>query len=114
MSYETEWKKVYGVDRDPVREILIYPLLLAELPDLKKSFLVDLGCGNGGLIHRLLKKPFLKALGLDASKVFLKEAQQLIEDKRVTFNEVDITKTLPLEKGEADCVVSVFVLNEIR
>jgi len=114
MSYESEWQKVYGINRDPVREILIYPQLLYQMGELEKATLVDLGCGNGGLIHRLLDRSFHKAVGLDVSQPFIDAANALISDPRVSFVRTDITESLPLPDASVDCVVSVFVLNEIN
>ena len=67
MSYEVEWSRVYGVDKDPVREFLIYPVLLPELGDLTGSVVADFGCGNGGLLQRISGLPFAKGYGIDIS-----------------------------------------------
>ncbi len=105
---------MYGDDRDPVREVLVYPLIFAQIPDLSDAFVVDLGCGNGGLLHRILDRSFARAIGFDISTDFLAKAQQLVSDARVSFVQADITKRLPVENSEVDCILSVFVLNEIR
>ncbi len=113
MSYEDQWQEHYGIDRDPVRENLIYPMLFDELGSLESESIIDLGCGNGGLIHRLSNLSFSSATGLDRSDAFLESAQMLSKDPRVRFISQDLTKPLSTDLPKVDRIVSVFVLNEL-
>lgn len=112
-GYEDEWSKVYGHDRDPVRNHLVYPLIDAWLDRWAPQTWIDAGCGNGGLIAHAQDRAFVKAYGLDLSDEFLDQARAHVRDSRVEFRKADLREDWPVPAGEADAVVSVFVLNEI-
>ena len=111
--YEKEWGEVYGIDKDPVRRHLIYPLLLSKLSDLHDKTIVDLGCGNGGLFHHIRQLPFKRAIGLDQSDAFLEVAKSQLKDDRVEFVKADLLQPWPVDDQSCDCATSVFVLNEM-
>jgi SAM-dependent methyltransferase len=113
-GYEAEWERAYGVDRDPIREHLIYPCLDEELRRLPATNIVDAGCGNGGLLKRFRSLSFKQAIGIDLSSEFIQAATVANDDPRVTFAVDDITKNTCVDGAWADIVFSVFVLNEIQ
>jgi ubiquinone/menaquinone biosynthesis C-methylase UbiE len=76
--------------------------------------ILDLGCGNGGLLLTLLSQPIKAAYGVDKSEAFLNRAREVVRDARVTFYKQDvITGRLPYEDGSVDVAFSVFVFNQL-
>lgn len=47
------------------------------LPEEKNSKILDLGCGNGGLVYWLKESGFVNATGIDVSKEQVNEAREL-------------------------------------
>lgn len=113
MSYEREWNEVYGLDRDPVRQLLIYPMLLEAAQPLGDTTILDLGCGNGSLFNAVIHTQAKRMVGIDLSAPFLDFARTHIADHRVTFQRGDILKPLPYRSRSFDIVFSVFVLSEL-
>jgi ubiquinone/menaquinone biosynthesis C-methylase UbiE len=112
-GYEKEWQEQYGHNRDPIREYVIYPLLKNEIGDLNGVSLLDLGSGNGWLIKKIADYNFSKAVCLDKSSAFLKQAQASIDDSRVEFIEADINEPIKLADESFDHAFCIFVLNEM-
>jgi len=112
-DYEKIWGEVYGVDRDPVRRHLIYPHLLSKLGDLNNATVLDLGCGNGGFFKQIHSRRYSEAIGLDISDEFLKVADENESDGRNKFVKADLMQLIPIQSGFADCITSIFVLNEL-
>lgn len=113
-GYEQEWEEVYGKEKDPVRNYLIYPALDQELEGFTPKYVVDAGCGNGGLLSRYKNIAFKKAKGIDLSPSFIDIASKDNNDKRIEYLLGDLTQKLKVEDSWADLIFSVFVLNEIR
>lgn len=113
-GYEEEWERVYGKDKDPIRNLLLYPVLEKELASFRYGNIVDAGCGNGGLLARLSYLDFEKAVGIDISTKFIKIASEENTDERVSFHVEDLTKKTSIGDRWANLVLSVFVLNEVE
>lgn len=112
--YENKWQEVYGYDRDPIREIIIHPLLMKEAGDLSGKDIIDVGCGNGSFILKLTSLKFTSAYCLDHSNYFLTEAKSVISDTRVRFIDADINNGLPFSDNTFHSIFSIFVLNELH
>jgi ubiquinone/menaquinone biosynthesis C-methylase UbiE len=112
-GYEESWNKTYGVDRDPVRQHLIFPLLSDHSRDLSGKRILDAGCGNGNLLNCISEQKYQSAIGIDRSQQFLDAARANIPDDRVRFVCSDLLEPLPFENRSFDVVYSVFVLNEL-
>ncbi len=112
-GYESEWQRVYSVDKDPIRQHLIYPAIDTEILAANPRRLVDAGCGNGGLLWRYRSQPFAEAIGFDTSDEFIGAAAQQFSDDRVKFVPGDLMGRAPVPDGWADLVSCVFVLNEV-
>jgi tRNA (cmo5U34)-methyltransferase len=77
--------------------------------------LLDLGCGNGGLIDLVLAaRPGIReAVGLDNSRPMLDLARtRFATDARVTIDEHDLAEPLPATPG-FDVVVSGFAIHHL-
>ncbi len=112
-GYEEEWERVYGKDKDPIRNLLLYPVLENELASFNNGNLVDAGCGNGGFLSRFSYLNFGEAVGIDISRKFIEIASQDNSDDRVSYRVEDLTKTTSIDNGWASLILSIFVLNEV-
>jgi SAM-dependent methyltransferase len=75
--------------------------------------IVDLGCGNGWLAHRLAALPATTVLGIDANVVELDQARRVFVDApNLTFAEGDITAGVP-PVAHADVVVLSSVIQYV-
>ncbi|MCL5430361.1 MAG: class I SAM-dependent methyltransferase [Candidatus Marsarchaeota archaeon] len=113
-SWQEKWNATYGLNKDPNRELLLFPLLLNISKPIKGKLIADLGCGNGSLVVKLLRYAPKKIYGIDFSSNFLKFATDNIRDKRVTFIKSDIRRRLPLKSNSVDIVYCTFVFNETK
>ncbi len=112
-GFEERWNEVYGVNKDPVREHLISPLLVRESGDLGGLRIADFGTGNGNLFHYLRDLHFLEGVGVDRSAHFLEFARANINDPRVSFTQADLLRSCPVPDRSFDVAYSIFVLNEL-
>ena len=81
----------------------LHSLYMSELDDLDVKTLLDVGCGRGGFLQRVLAKG-IKAKGCDPSLVMAQECQK--EGLDVICGEIDAVE------GNFDAIVSIFdVLN---
>lgn len=112
-GYESQWNETYGLDKDPVRKYLIYPLLDRQSGDLSGKRILDAGSGNGNLFNYLAARGYEEAIGIDQSPDFINAARTNVPDERVRFMEANLLQKLPFEDGGFDLVYSIFVLNEL-
>jgi ubiquinone/menaquinone biosynthesis C-methylase UbiE len=112
LSWQKEWNTIYGLNKDPNREFLLFPILLKLSKPFRNKLIVDLGCGNGSLISKLLKYKPKRVYGIDFSNDFLDFAKENIINQRVTFLKSDIRKRLPLKSNYFDIAYCTFVFNE--
>ena len=114
MNYTAQWNEVYGLDKDPVRKHVIYPLLDEWAGDLSGLSLLDLGGGNGALLHHFRDQAYKDAALVDIDEEFLAYARRNRADERVRYLKADLCEPLPLDAESIDAAFSVFVLNEIE
>ena len=114
MNYATHWNEVYGLDKDPVRRHVIYPMLDEWAGDLSGLRLLDLGGGNGALLHHFKHQTFEAAALVDIDEAFLAYAQRNLNDRRIRYVLADICERVPLGDESIDAAFSVFVLNEVE
>ena len=91
---------------------MLFPFLLKISRPIKNKSIVDLGCGNGSLIVKLLRHKPKIIYGIDSNDDFLNFAKHHITDKHVIFIKSDIRKQLPLNTNSFDMVYCTFVFNE--
>lgn len=97
------------------REEIAIDLLKNELAE--KRTLLDLGCGEGKLIFKLMKN-FDKLFGIDISPKRIKKAKELAkryspDNEKIKFIIADIEKGLPFPKDSFDVVTCVAVLEHL-
>jgi ubiquinone/menaquinone biosynthesis C-methylase UbiE len=112
-GYESQWNETYGLDKDPVRKYLIYPLIDEQSGDLSGKRILDAGSGNGGLLNYFADRNYGEAVGIDKSPEFVNAARANVPDQRVQFVEADLLEKLPFEDACFDLSYSMFVLNEL-
>jgi SAM-dependent methyltransferase len=79
----------------------------------RAATIVDLGCGNGWLAHRLAALPATTVLGVDTNLVELDQARRVFADEpNLTFAEADITAGAP-PVAHADVVVLSSVIQYV-
>jgi len=112
-GYESQWNETYGLDKDPVRKYLIYPLIDDQSGELSDKRILDAGSGNGNLLSYLASRSYKSAIGIDKSPEFINSARTNVPDERAQFVEADLLQKLPFEDASFDVVYSIFVLNEL-
>lgn len=112
-SVAKKWNEVYGLTKDPVRECILFPLMIKKENVADKTIL-DAGCGNGSLILKLLEHSPKEILGIDKSEEFLRFAKQKIKDKRVAFLHGDICDKKNFKENKFDTVYTVGVLDKVE
>lgn len=112
-GYENQWNETYGLDKDPVRKYLIYPLITEQSGDLSGQSILDAGSGNGNLLNYLATHNYAEAVGVDKSPEFVKAARTNVPDPKVRFMEADLLQKLPFDNACFDKGYSIFVLNEL-
>ena len=113
-DYSKSWNETYGLNKDPVRQNLIFPLIKERVIRLNHTFIADLGCGNGSMIRNLLEVDFNKLHGIDINTAFLEYAKRAVNDDRVIIERGDIIRENPIRTGSTDIALAIFVLNEIE
>jgi 2-polyprenyl-3-methyl-5-hydroxy-6-metoxy-1,4-benzoquinol methylase len=110
----TDWGKidVYGqfIRRDPFRNGLHYPAVLAELGDPNEMRILDVGC-NEGLFPRLLAAQGASVVGYDAASARIFEAEQQEQAQRLGIQYHVATPRTFASAQTFDAAVSVMVLN---
>jgi toxoflavin synthase len=110
----TNWGKidVYGqfIRRDPFRNGLHYPAVLAELGDPNRMRILDVGC-NEGLFPRLLAAQGASVVGYDAASERIVEAKQQEQAQRLGIQYHVATPRTFSSAQTFDAAVSVMVLN---
>ena len=110
----TDWDKIAGygqfIRTDPFRNGLHYPAVLAELGDLDRMRILDVGC-NEGLFPRLLAAQGASVVGYDAAPERILEAKQQEQTRRLGIQyHVATPRTFSIAQT-FDAAVSVMVLN---
>jgi ubiquinone/menaquinone biosynthesis C-methylase UbiE len=113
INYEEQWQQAFGIDNEPVRKHLFYPLLDEKSGNLSGKNILDAGCGNGNLLHHLSLHDFAKGFGVDKSSKFIDVAQKSVQDGRIQFIQADLQEQLPFEDEFFDVAYSIFVLDAL-
>lgn len=110
----TNWDQidVYGqyIRKDPFRNGLHYPAVLAELGDPNRMRILDVGC-NEGLFPRLLAAQGASVVGYDAASERILEATQQEQAQRLGIQYHVATPRTFSSPQTFDAAVSVMVLN---
>lgn len=93
-------------------ELIEFPLMTEQLPDLSEKRILDTGCGMGHLIQYMLKSNPDHITGIDISQNMISAAQEAVKDKRVDFVVSDLLN-FETEK-KFDVIVSSLALHYIK
>ncbi|MBM3230049.1 class I SAM-dependent methyltransferase [Candidatus Pacearchaeota archaeon] len=74
--------------------------------------ILELGCGNGKTLRAILAQEPRAVVAVDFSAQALKQAQETIKDKRVTFVQAEVF-ALPHELGKFDSILCYYLLNNL-
>ncbi len=85
--------------------------LLGKAQPLK---ILEIGCGEGEIISLALKNTKSTILATDISKKVINEAQNNIQDQRVTFEQLNIHDIPDTKEYQADLVVCCEVLEHLE
>lgn len=113
----SEWYDDYLKDEDNYQHKVILPNLLRLINTkgiTKKTELLDLGCGQGFFIEKLLAQMDVKIHGVDlASKLIAIAEQKFADNKNVSLKICDASKMPHLKDNSIDIVYSVLALQNM-
>lgn len=91
-----------------------YQALLELVPE-RPSRVLDLGCGDGEVVGRVLEaRPGAEAVAADFSPEMLRRVRErFADDARVTVVDHDLDGALPADWGQFDLVVSAFAIHHV-
>lgn len=113
LDYSGSWKETYGIDKDPIRNHIIFPLIKERVLQLRHEYIADIGCGNGNAIANIIDVDFTHCVAIDVNDNFVAEAKANIIDHRVNIQSGDIFSN-EIKTGSQDIVLSIFVINEVE
>ena len=98
---------------DVLREQILDPAILAAMGELGNRRILDLGCGQGYLAHRLTEAGGV-VTAIDGSAALIALAKQTYpENERLSFIAGDIRHPLPFSGGTFDLIVSNLAFMDI-
>lgn len=114
----TEWYDDYLKDEDNYQHKVILPNLLRLLnidDDAKKTNLLDLGCGQGFFIEKIIDKhPKVNIEGIDLAEKLLKIAQQKFsQNKNINLVHTDAVNLSHIKNESIDKIYSVLALQNM-
>ena len=87
--------------------------ILCCLGDVKKKKVLDVGCGDGALTYRIVKKG-AEVIGLDNSEEGIRLAEQIFSEKKIPTRFILASAyKIPLESNSIDCVVLSEVIEHV-
>ena len=113
----TEWDQVaaaydvlQGTTGDPYRRLIVDPALSALLGQVKDQTILDAGCGNGYLTHRLSNQG-ARLTAFDQSAHLLSKARERFP--ALDFQQADFTEPLPFAPDSFDLILSHLVFQDL-
>ena len=82
--------------------------------NLKNKTVLDLGCGNGFLGPKFIKRGAKKVILMDISKENLKHARTHSNSKRIVYLEQNALRKWKLATDTVDVIYSDMMLNEVE
>jgi ubiquinone/menaquinone biosynthesis C-methylase UbiE len=98
---------------DGMKRLVPYQLMLKQIieliPNDKKLYLLDAGCGTGNLLDKLkTKRPDIINTGTDFSSSMLEVAKS--KNTGAVLKEVDLDKPLSYDDNTFDIIISVLTI----
>lgn len=116
-AFVSAWNETYGMDmrNAPIRPGTVYPWLAEQVKDFTGKKLIDIGCGNGNLIHHFRNAGFREWHGIDSGSEVIKSAISHVVRPDVTFTHFNPAEPFPYEQTgrDYDVATAIFVLEEI-
>lgn len=102
------WERL---SQDVLGDLKLAEEIFDNIPE--SQIILDLGCGTGELIAKILPKAILKVIGVDNSPNMLERARKRFTvSEKVDFRIGDLDH-LPLGDGEADCTLMSMALHHL-
>jgi len=113
------WRKFwrwYAFYYDGLRRMIPYQLMVKQIidciPNDRKLYLLDAGCGTGLLVEKLKEeRPDITAEGIDFSASMLSIAKS--KNTGAIFKEADLNEPLPYEDNTFDIITSIHVIYNV-
>lgn len=98
---------------DRNKEILLTPLVLNWLGEIKNKEILDAGCGEG-FLSRLMAKRGARVTGIDYSAKMLKIARERTPpDLKISFRHLNLENLNPIPDASYDLIVSLLTLQDV-
>ena len=107
------WNKKAGNYGEAYKRYVLDPIMFRLVNFFANKTVLELGCGNGYLAQKFIKKKVKKLILTDISKYNLEFAMQKFKDKKIEYLEQDATNKWKVESQSIDIVYSNMVLNEV-
>ncbi len=108
------WNKRAGNSGEVYKRYVLDPIMFGLVNSFANKRVLELGCGNGYLAQKLIKKRVKKLILTDISKYNLEFAKQKFQDEKIEYLQQDATKKWKVDSGSIDIVYSNMMLNEVE
>jgi ubiquinone/menaquinone biosynthesis C-methylase UbiE len=108
------WDEISGKHGHTYKQYVVDPLMFRLMGSLSRKVILDLGCGNGYLGPRFIKRGVKTAILMDLSPHNLEFAKKKNRSSQVKFLLQDATRPWKLGSHSVDIIFSDMLLNEIK
>ena len=108
------WNEVSGKHGQTYKRFVVMPNAFKLMGNLKNKTVLDLGCGNGFLGPKFIKRGAKKVILMDISKENLKHARTHSNSKRIVYLEQNALRKWKLATDTVDVIYSDMMLNEVE
>lgn len=106
------WSQSYDTFDNPLIAMTEHALDHAPW-EVRGSRVLELGCGTGRNVPRLLALGARSYLGVDGSEGMLEQGRRTHTDPRISWRRADLSQPLPLADASADRVLVTLVLEHL-
>ena len=108
------WNKRTGDYGEVYKRYVLDPIMFKLVNSFANKTVFELGCGNGYLAQKFIKKKVKKLILTDISKHNLEFAKQKFQDDKIEYIEQDATKKWKVSSSSIDIIYSNMMLNEVE
>lgn len=118
--WDKEYKNpdIFNLSKEPAEDLKKFTRWLEREFDGnfidQKSFVLDVGCGNGRNLIYLSKEFRCKGVGYDISDEAIKQARESAKGLPLEFISRNIAGTYPLEDGSVDVIIDMMASHYLR